>query len=143
MKPPRTRPGAIDGAPAATRRSRVRIVLDAAATAKEHAIYSAGQPTTWPSTPPCWGRSSAHDALGLEELAVRSDSQLLVEQMNGGYRVKAHHLKPLWLRAHTLAAALRRFSIQHVPRESNHAADALANRANRHRSSTLPRPEGV
>jgi ribonuclease HI len=82
-------------------------------------------------------------ALGLVELDVRSDSQLLVEQMNGRYRVKAPHLKPLWLRARTLAAELRRFSIVHVPREANRDADALANRAIDGKVSTLPRPQGV
>ena len=82
-------------------------------------------------------------ALGVAAVRVRSDSQLLVEQMNGGYRVKAAHLKPLWLRARTLAAGFRSFAIVHVRREANRAADALANRAIDERSSTLPRPEGV
>lgn len=82
-------------------------------------------------------------ALGVAELEVRSDSQLLVEQMNGGYKVKAAHLKPLWMRARMLAAGFRRFSIVHVAREANRAADELANRAMDERTSTLPRPEGV
>ncbi len=82
-------------------------------------------------------------ALGLEELEVRSDSELLVEQMNGRYRVKAPHLKALWLHARTLAAAFRRVAIVHVPREANRRADALANQAIDTRSSTVPRPEGL
>lgn len=82
-------------------------------------------------------------ALGVESLDVRSDSQLVVEQMNGGYRVKAAHLKPLWLRARLLAGEFRRFAIRHVAREKNRAADELANRAIDERVSTLPRPEGV
>ncbi len=82
-------------------------------------------------------------ALGVAVLDVRSDSQLLVEQMNGRYRVKAPHLKPLWMRARTLAASFRRFSVAHVAREANRAADELANRAIDERASTLPRPEGV
>jgi len=82
-------------------------------------------------------------ALGADALDVTSDSQLLVEQMNGRYRVKAAHLKPLWLRARTLAAGLRAFTISHVAREENREADALANRAMDERSSSLPRPEGV
>ena len=82
-------------------------------------------------------------ALGIGNLAVTSDSQLLVEQMNGRYKVKAAHLKPLWLRARLLAAGFGRFEIVHVPREANRAADELANRAMDERTSTLPRPEGV
>ena len=105
------------------------VVLELAAAARSTPSTSASPPTTSPSTQRCWPRSSAPTPSGLEELAVRSDSQLLVEQMNGGYRVKAPHLKPLWLRARTLAAGFRRFSIVHVPRERNRAADALANRA--------------
>ena len=82
-------------------------------------------------------------ALGVAAIEVRSDSQLLVEQMNGGYKVKAAHLKPLWMRARMLAAGFRRFSIVHVTRDANRAADELANRAMDERASTLPRPEGV
>ncbi|MBZ5587361.1 MAG: ribonuclease HI family protein [Acidobacteriia bacterium] len=82
-------------------------------------------------------------ALGVESLEVKSDSQLLVEQMNGGYKVKAAHLKPLWLRARTLAAGFRRFAISHVSRTGNRTADELANRAMDERVSTLPRPEGL
>ncbi len=82
-------------------------------------------------------------ALGVAALAVRSDSQLLVEQMNGGYRVKAPHLKPLWVRARVLAASFRRFAIVHVAREANRDADELANLAMDDRVSTLPRPEGL
>jgi ribonuclease HI len=82
-------------------------------------------------------------ALGVDNLEVKSDSQLLVEQMNGGYKVKAAHLKPLWLRARMLAAGFRQFEILHVTREANRAADELANRAMDERISTLPWPEGL
>ena len=81
--------------------------------------------------------------LGVDILEVTSDSQLLVEQMNGGYKVKAANLKPLWLQARMLAAGFRRFTITHVPRAANRAADELANRAMDERSSTLPRPKGL
>ena len=144
MKPPRTGRAAIDGgARGNPGEAGCGIDLDAGGHREEHAIYLGRATNNVAEYAALLGALERAHALGLEELAVRSDSQLLVEQMNGGYRVKAHHLKPLWLRAHTLAAALRRFSIQHVPRESNHAADALANRAIDTRSSTLPRPEGV
>jgi ribonuclease HI len=80
---------------------------------------------------------------GVAEIEVRSDSLLVVEQLNGGYRVRARHLQPLWLRARTLAAGFRRCRLVHVPRSENSRADALANDAIDTRASTLPRPEGV
>jgi ribonuclease HI len=119
------------------------IVLEAGGRREEHTLYLGITTNNVAEYAALLAALERSHALGLEELAIRSDSQLLVEQMNGGYRVKAPHLKPLWLRARTLAAAFRRFSIVHVPRERNRAADALANRAVDHRASTLPRPEGV
>ena len=119
------------------------IVLEASGRREEHTLYLGRTTSNVAEYVALLATLERAHALGLEELAVRSDSQLLVEQMNGSYRVKAPHLKPLWLRARTLAAGLRRFSIVHVPRERNRAADALANRAVEQRTSTLPRPEGL
>jgi ribonuclease HI len=119
------------------------IVLDAGGHREEHTLYLGRTTNNVAEYAALLATLERAHALGIEELAVRSDSQLLVEQMNGAYRVKAPHLKPLWLRARTLAAGLRRFSIVHVPRERNRAADALANRAIQDRTSTLPRPEGL
>ena len=65
----------------------------------------------------------------LEALRVRSDSELLVRQMLGNYKVKSPDLRPLHERARKLAAALPHFSVQHVPREANRDADRLANSA--------------
>lgn len=79
-------------------------------------------------------------ALGRLPVEVRSDSELLVRQMTGSYRVRARHLLPLWQRARELASALPGFSIRHVPREENGEADALANEAIDTRRSSLPRP---
>ena len=62
-------------------------------------------------------------------ITVRSDSELLVRQLNGLYKVKSPHLKPLYLDA---VRRLRRFPearILHVGREENTEADLLANRA--------------
>ena len=67
--------------------------------------------------------------LGVEELVIRSDSELLVKQLNGAYQVKAPHLKPFFLRASELRRALRRCVIQHVRRAENADADRLANLA--------------
>lgn len=79
-------------------------------------------------------------AAGKPPVEVRSDSELLVRQLMGSYRVRARHLQPLWRRARELAAALPGFSIRHVPRDENREADALANQAIDTRRSTVPRP---
>jgi ribonuclease HI len=65
----------------------------------------------------------------VDRLTVYSDSQLLVRQMQGQYRVKAPHLKPIYLRALRLRQQIARFEIRHVPREDNRDADRLANQA--------------
>jgi probable phosphoglycerate mutase len=62
-------------------------------------------------------------------LKVCSDSELLVRQMEGVYKVKSPGLKPLHARARALAAQLEAFTIQHVPRAQNREADRLANQA--------------
>jgi ribonuclease HI len=66
---------------------------------------------------------------GIHGLRVRSDSELLVRQMQGRYRVKSSDLKPLHERASKLAKQLEYFVVEHIPREMNRDADALANRA--------------
>lgn len=65
--------------------------------------------------------------IGAEEVEIFSDSELLVRQINGHYRVKAEHLKPLVSEAVRRAKGFRRFSITHVRREQNRNADRLAN----------------
>jgi ribonuclease HI len=60
---------------------------------------------------------------------VRLDSELLVHQMNGRYRVRASGLLPLYGRAQELARALPRVRFVHVPRAFNARADDLANAA--------------
>jgi probable phosphoglycerate mutase len=60
-------------------------------------------------------------------IRIRSDSELLVRQMQGRYKVKSADLKPLHERASKLARQLGYFAIEHVPREKNRDADALAN----------------
>jgi len=64
---------------------------------------------------------------GITALRIRSDSELLVRQMQGRYKVKSPHLKPLHERASKLSRQLRYFAIEHVLREMNRDADALAN----------------
>lgn len=74
----------------------------------------------------------------IAKLRVSSDSELLVRQMQGRYKVKSADLKPLHERARKLAAGLAHFSIEHVPREQNAEADALANAALDHGPTARP-----
>jgi probable phosphoglycerate mutase len=65
----------------------------------------------------------------ISRLAIRSDSELLVRQMQGRYKVKSPDLRPLHERAQKMARALAHFEITHVRRELNSEADELANLA--------------
>lgn len=65
----------------------------------------------------------------LEQLTVYSDSQLLVRQIQGRYKVKAPHLVPIYRKVLQLRQQIPKFSIRHVPREENREADLLANQA--------------
>lgn len=60
-------------------------------------------------------------------LKVLSDSELLVRQMRGEYKVKNPALKELYDRAQALARKLQKFAIEHVLRERNKEADRLVN----------------
>ena len=61
------------------------------------------------------------------ELAIRSDSELLVKQMRGEYKVKHPGLQPLAARARLLIMELDRVTFEHVRRERNVEADRLSN----------------
>jgi ribonuclease HI len=63
----------------------------------------------------------------ISALRIRSDSELLVRQIQGRYKVKSADLKPLHERASKMAKQLGYFAIEHVRRELNRDADALAN----------------
>ncbi len=67
--------------------------------------------------------------LGVRELLVRLDSELLVRQLQGRYQVKSPHLKPLYEQARQLARRFASIKFQHIPREQNAIADRLANLA--------------
>jgi ribonuclease HI len=67
--------------------------------------------------------------LAVEELEVLSDSELLVKQMRGEYKVKNPALRELWLQAGALAAQLVSTHYTAVRREHNELADALVNEA--------------
>jgi ribonuclease HI len=68
-------------------------------------------------------------ANNISRLRVRSDSELLVRQMQGRYKVKSASLKPLHERAVRQSKSFAYFAIEHVMRELNAEADALANAA--------------
>lgn len=66
---------------------------------------------------------------GIRALRVESDSELLVKQMRGQYKVKSGDLRPLHERARKMAQAFESFRIDHVYREQNREADQLVNQA--------------
>ena len=66
---------------------------------------------------------------GIASLRVRSDSELLVKQMRGEYRVKNPGLQPLYEEARALGRRIGHVTFEHVRRELNTDADRLANEA--------------
>ncbi len=67
--------------------------------------------------------------LGASIVKLNADSELLVKQLNGLYKVKNEGLKPLHARAKELIARIGSVEVQYIPRERNKEADALANKA--------------
>jgi ribonuclease HI len=66
---------------------------------------------------------------GHRRLRIVSDSELMVKQIQGKYKVNSPDLKPLWQEARSRIARLEAFEITHALRHKNKAADALANQA--------------
>jgi probable phosphoglycerate mutase len=66
-------------------------------------------------------------ARGHTRVHVKSDSLLLVQQMNGVYRIKNEGLLPLYREARHLMAKIGRVTLEHVRREQNRDADRLSN----------------
>ena len=64
---------------------------------------------------------------GHTELHIRADSELLVKQMRGEYKVKHPGLQPLYVRARRLVMELSNVTFEHVRRERNKDADRLSN----------------
>lgn len=67
--------------------------------------------------------------LGYTRIEVRMDSELVVKQMDGLYKVKNEGLRPLYNKAQGLSRKFGSFFIEHVRRENNKEADQLANAA--------------
>ena len=65
----------------------------------------------------------------IRALRILSDSELMVKQMRGQYKVKSEDLRPLFERAKKMSQTFESFRIEHVYREQNREADALANQA--------------
>ena len=65
--------------------------------------------------------------LGARRVHLRSDSQLLIEQLSGRYKVKSAHLRPLYMEVVQELARFERVKLEHIPRERNREADRLAN----------------
>jgi ribonuclease HI len=68
-------------------------------------------------------------SLGAKNVILKSDSELVVKQINGLYKIKKTALRPLYQQVVQLIGSLESFSISYIPREQNAAADALANQA--------------
>jgi ribonuclease HI len=67
--------------------------------------------------------------VGARRVSLFADSELLVKQINGQYKVKNEGLKPLHAKARELIARIGSVAVQYIPREQNKEADALANKA--------------
>jgi ribonuclease HI len=65
---------------------------------------------------------------GIRRLAIRLDSELVVKQLRGEYRVKHADLQPLHRRSMTLLRRFEQVDLRHVPRKQNVLADRLVNR---------------
>lgn len=73
------------------------------------------------------GLQAAHD-LGVKQLIVNMDSELVIKQLNGLYKIKNQDLMPHYEHAKRLAGKFQEIIFQHVPRKLNAAADAEVNR---------------
>ncbi len=66
---------------------------------------------------------------GVREVEIFLDSELIVKQLSGQYRVKNKGLQPLYERVKTLLSGFKVLGIRHIPREENKEADTLSKRA--------------
>lgn len=67
--------------------------------------------------------------LGADQVVVNMDSELLVKQLSGEYKVKNADIKPLFEKAIGILKTLKSFEIKHIERAKNKEADKLANKA--------------
>jgi ribonuclease HI len=62
-------------------------------------------------------------------IEIRADSELMIRQLSGRYKIKSEGLKPLYIEATQLLTKFETVSLKHIPREFNAEADKLANDA--------------
>jgi ribonuclease HI len=65
--------------------------------------------------------------LGGTQVEIRADSELMIKQLNGRYKIKSVGLRPLYLEVVKLLGQFETVSLKHIPRELNAEADRLAN----------------
>ena len=65
----------------------------------------------------------------IQELHLFSDSQFLIRQLEKKYKVKSANIKPLFEKCQELLKKIPKWTFEHIPREQNKGADALANKA--------------
>jgi ribonuclease HI len=87
-----------------------------------------------------WGMRAAK-SFGAGALHVKADSELIIKQLRGEYRVKNEGLRPLFLEAQALRRGFTEVQFSHVRREDNAEADALANEAMDGRCAVGDAPE--
>ena len=106
------------------------VVLDAAGRAVEGFAGAIGRATNnvaeYTALLEALAIALARDA---DDVELFADSELVIKQLRGDYKVKHPDLIPLHAEAVRLIARLRKFKIGHVPRERNKDADRLVNRA--------------
>jgi phosphoribosylglycinamide formyltransferase-1 len=81
--------------------------------------------------------------IDVEQLTVFSDSQLLVRQINGQYKVKSELIRPLFQQAVKLLRGFKSWQVRHIPREQNKEADKLVNQALDFRRDVEVKPESI
>ncbi len=72
------------------------------------------------------------------QLRIYSDSELMVKQYKGEYKVKSENLKPLYLEVKRLARQFESVDLIHIPREKNRQADAYVNKIIREGAKKKP-----
>ncbi len=65
----------------------------------------------------------------VDEIELRADSKLVIEQLSGRFKIKNEYLKVIFLEIKSLCQSFKKISFQHVPREQNTLADRMANLA--------------
>ncbi len=78
--------------------------------------------------------------LGATEAEIYLDSELLVRQINGVYKVRHENLKPLFDKSVRLLRRFSKFTVRHVPREQNQKADALSKKGIKAERPPAPKP---